>query len=879
MPPTLPQGARYLPLPQILPTGGSGTIADISGNFWFSALKPTTAMAPAGTKVRQFQYAPGANVNWTPGSETTGTSGFWVLREVADSWDLLRIIIETVKDRLCALDFEYRLQPEDDESKNDLKARTKADPRVAALTNFFRYPDGHHTFRDWLRMIWEDILVLDAGAIYLERDLKGRIASLRPIDGGTISRKITDQGFTPPYPDIAYQQILYGLPAIDMTVADLEYVVRNPRTWKQYGFSPVEQMLVTIGIGLRKQDYDMKHWTEGNIPEALCFLPPDLPIDKVQEIQGWYDSILAGNNAMRRRLTFLPGYGSSKDQAFRPNILFPKDASANMKTPWDEWQMQLCCYALGTTPGQLMKMMNRATANQSAETAEEEGLEPKIKTTEAFLNHIIQSERGFGFADIEASCVQRRETDAEKQMSIDTGYVKSAILTVNECRVDMGKDPYDSSEYPEADEPGIMTQMGFIPLKQLPGGSLPDVGAGAGTAGGTTGAAPKPASGKKLKPVKKTLLLDSGVEGASLLRHTGKLEITPAHLTPEIAEAQAQIYDVTSKVFRRQRERATQAATEMLKKKKLSAIKSMKNFEVTNPSLEAEVAEFLAKFDPYHDASGKFSSGSGLEPEQSTEDKFKGADGKWDPERVKLHDQLMKEVIGDRQPAIGRAPIATIMGGGVAVGKSSIRGDVVPAGSDPVITDPDAIKAKLPEYAALKQEDPDNAATRVHEESSYINKRNIAEAIKRRLDINYDGSFSNSVSSDSLIKALHKEGYTVNVAYADVPTAVALERATVRAQTSTNPADAGRFVPIHDKIVKGQLIEGAATRHRLAAANFFRLQSRTDDTAPDSLKAYDTSGPFGSKPKLFYSKVGGKESIYDAGRLEQFRKKSQGIED
>ena len=593
MPPQLPDGAKQLPLTGILTTGGTGNIRDISSNYWFSALSPVSTTGPADLRVRQYQYQPGANIIWTPGSDT-GAAGFWVLREVADSWDMLRIVIETVKDRLCEGELDFRLVPQPGETQSQLKLRSSEDTRIAQLKTFWKSPDGEHSWETWLRMLIEDMLVLDAMSIYMERDKKGRIASLRVIDGATINRMLTDQGFTPPPPSIAYQQVLYGLPAIDLTTDDMVYTMRNPRTWRRYGFGCVEQMLTLIAIGLNKQTFDLKFWTEGNIPEAMCFLPPDLPMDKVNEIQGWYDSILSGNLGKRRRLTFLPGYGSARDSAFRPNIIFPKEIA--LKTPMDEWQFQAICYGMGTTPQAMLRMVNRANTKNINESAEEEGLMPKRRTIINIVNKVTQEK--FGYADIEADFKQSREPDAQVQMTVDTGYTKAGVYTINEVRIDLGKDPFD---FPEANEPGVLTQNGFIPLTAgiiSPGGGGAPQGQQPPNAPGGTGKTPpkggkKPLPGKPaqaaLPPKQEWSGSQSGPAGAlvaskaveflspeveesltelerEVLGKRLSIQLSPAYTTPQLLSAQVKIEHILRKVFMRQKDRAAQAAGEIKKK-------------------------------------------------------------------------------------------------------------------------------------------------------------------------------------------------------------------------------------------------------------------------------------------------------------------------
>lgn len=599
MPPKLPEGARYLSLPQIFPTGGTQDIRDLEPSGWFSVLKPTRAQAPPGTRPRQYSVPQGANLAWTPGSENTSSHGFAILREVADSWDMLRVVIETVKDRICSVPWDVRLAQNPGEKMKDVEARTAADPRVQQVRQFLKRPDGVHPWRDWLRMGLEDLLVLDAWSIYMERDLKGKIANLRPIDGSTIERVLTDQGFTPQgedadgKKDVAYQQVLYGIPAINLTVDDLVYTMRNPRTWKRYGYGPVEQMIITIAIGIQRQQFVMNEYKEGNIPEALCFLPADLPIDKVKEAQDWFDTVFAGNLAMRRRLTFLPGYGTS-DKPFRPNVVFTKQQL--LKDVFDEWQFQIIAYGMGTTPQAMLKMMNRASAQSTAESAEEEGLEPKLRTVEDVVNHIIQDK--IGYADIEFSYQPRRETDALKQMQVDTGYSSKAVITINEARVAMGKDPFDSDKFPEADEPGVFTATGWVPLAvqtqigrdqaQISAGVKKDPTTPPPAPGGGAPPAKTPAKAPAKKPAATTsnakapqkLYRMETTDGRVFVSESKKallkatklvngIKIDPAHSTANTLSAKHKIDEALKKVFRRQKDRATHTASGLLQKRRM----------------------------------------------------------------------------------------------------------------------------------------------------------------------------------------------------------------------------------------------------------------------------------------------------------------------
>lgn len=365
-------GAVQLPLNDVAITGLSGTIRDVSRNLWFSPLEPIPAIAPPGSKFRQWGMPWGLNINWTPGSEGNSALGvsFEVLRGAAEGWDLLRIGLDTVKDTLCSMPWEIRPKKDVGESELDYKKRSSGDAVLSSLKKFFDRPDGIRPFELWLRRILDDQLVIDAPTIVYERDKSGKIASVPAVDGATIKPLVTDQGFRPRSPDIAYQQILYGLPSYEFTTDEMLWMPRNERTFRLYGVSDVQAILYTIQLGLSRQNFILDYYKEGNMPEGLCFLPPSVPISRVQEAQQWFDTVLAGDLGNRRRLRFLPSW-SADDKGSKPSIIFPKEPL--LKDELDEWFVKIICWRLGLSPQFMVKQMNRACHSSDTETLTENG--------------------------------------------------------------------------------------------------------------------------------------------------------------------------------------------------------------------------------------------------------------------------------------------------------------------------------------------------------------------------------------------------------------------------------------------------------------------------------------------------------------------------
>ena len=91
--------------------------------------------APEDVKGRAFDYQPGWNLHTGPRQDEQVT--FETLRALADSYDLLRLVIETRKDQIAKLD--WTIQPRKRTGTTD---RPKSDKRVDEVTRLLRRPDG-----------------------------------------------------------------------------------------------------------------------------------------------------------------------------------------------------------------------------------------------------------------------------------------------------------------------------------------------------------------------------------------------------------------------------------------------------------------------------------------------------------------------------------------------------------------------------------------------------------------------------------------------------------------------------------------------------------------------------------------------------------------
>lgn len=392
---------------------------------WMGPLQPIAPMADAPaqeTAGRQFDYPVGYNMQIKP--RTGETVSFADMRALADGYDLLRLVIETRKDQLAKM--KWAVKPKDEASQPD--------SRCDEITAFLAMPDKEHVWDEWLRMLVEDMLVIDAATLYPRMTKGGKLYSLEPVDGATIKRVIDGYGRTPAAPDPAYQQVLKGLPAVDYTADQLIYRPRNPRTSRIYGYSPVEQIIMTVNIALRRQLNQLSYYTEGNIPDMIFGVPAEWNPDQIAQFQTWWDSV---------------NQGQTKHKGlFIPDGVNPINTrETHLKDEMDDWLARIVCFAFSIAPTPFIKANNRATAGTAQEQSITEGLAPIQQWIKGLIDGVIV--KYFGYTDIEFDWNEETAIDPLAAAQIAQIYVASKIITPNEARADLGREAMTAAQLEE----------------------------------------------------------------------------------------------------------------------------------------------------------------------------------------------------------------------------------------------------------------------------------------------------------------------------------------------------------------------------------------------------------------------------------------------
>lgn len=244
----------------------------------------------------------------------------------------------------------------------------------------------------------------------------------------------------------------------------------------------------------------------------------------------------------------------------------------------------------------------------------------------------------------------------------------------------------------------------------------------------------------------------------------------------------------------------------------------------------------------------KHSNATGGEP---------GPDTVWTPERQKLHAEILDHFL--KNGVVSDNPTFTMSGGGPASGKGFMLKKTGLEKPGRVILDADEIKKLIPEYADAQKKGgkaQQKAASQVHEESSYLAKKLMAEAANRGFDVVLDGTGDNGLKSlKKKVDNMRAKGYRVEAKYVSADTDVAAQRNWDRFLKT------GRLPPEH--MLRNVHRDVSKTLPEAMDAGIF-----------DAVELYDTNKS-GELRLVASQKNGGKQTIHDKKLWDDFKRKGE----
>jgi hypothetical protein len=425
---------------------------------------------------RRYEYQVAQNINITE----TKLIPFKTLRAAADQIDIIRRCVEVSKSKLTSLDWDIVLANDASEkivaaSGGDhvramAKARDQYTEEINRMRAFWENPDRSNglTFTDWLMVAAEEILVIDALAIWPQRSVGGDLYGFQILDGSTIKPMLDDRGMRPAAPDVAYQQILYGFPRAEFTANDddpqadgeftaddLAYLVRNRRSISTYGYSPVERSLPLADIYLRRQQWIRAEYTDGVIPDLMFTTTADWGNnpDLLRAYENILNDDLAGQTEQRKRARLLPtglvpitndGYGEK------------------FKDTLDDYLVTSICGHFGVQPSEIgfspkAGLGGAGFAEGQAENGEALGIAPLANWIAKAITNLSYTYLGMP-RELEFKLMTSKRMDTEANARKNQIEITSGGKTINERRSEMGLPLLDT---PQADMPILVGGSGM----------------------------------------------------------------------------------------------------------------------------------------------------------------------------------------------------------------------------------------------------------------------------------------------------------------------------------------------------------------------------------------------------------------------------------
>ena len=425
---------------------------------------------------RRYEYQVAQNLNI--GTEQKLVQ-FKTLRGAAEQIDIVRRCVEVLKAKISGLDWDIVIAEDasekiiaeigGDHTRAMSQARQKYSEDIYRVRTFWENPDKSNglTFIDWMMMSLEEILVLDAWAIWPQKTVGGDLYGFQILDGSTIKPMLDDRGMRPMPPQAAYQQILYGFPRTEFqansddpnadgefTADDLSYFIRNRRANSVYGSSPVERCLPLADLYLRRQQWLRAEYTDGVTPEMMLTSDADFGNDPL--VMKQYENIindnLAGQTEQRKRALILPA-------GLKPE--FYEGYGEKFKSALDEYLITSITGHFGVLPTEIgfsAKGGLGSSGHQAgeAEAAQNIGVAPLAQWISKMLTNISYTYLGMP-RELEFKFMTSEVMDNEEAARKSDLELRGGTKTMNERRSELG---LPLLETPGADQPILIAGNG-----------------------------------------------------------------------------------------------------------------------------------------------------------------------------------------------------------------------------------------------------------------------------------------------------------------------------------------------------------------------------------------------------------------------------------
>lgn len=210
----------------------------------------------------------------------------------------------------------FTLRPRGPDKKRRLTTSEKE--RVEMIQMFLLntgrdYNLGRDSFEQFMRKYTRDSLTYDQGCFEKVRTRAGGIYNFGAVPSDTIriAQPRNIKGAPPTVQqarqDVKYVQMMNGQIAVEFTLEELAFTVRNPRTGLKvygYGFAEIEQLITTVTSHLWAEEWNRRAFSQGSTVKGIFNMKGNMPPAQFEAFKRQWTAQVSGvTNAWRTPVT------------------------------------------------------------------------------------------------------------------------------------------------------------------------------------------------------------------------------------------------------------------------------------------------------------------------------------------------------------------------------------------------------------------------------------------------------------------------------------------------------------------------------------------------------------------------------------------------
>jgi len=356
------------------------------------------------------------------------------------------MVTNTLADEVAALPWDIKAR-EGEEVPEEILKKTK---------QFFYNPNRNdESINDINCAFIRDLLELDAGVLVKIRNLKDEFLELYNYDGGTFTKNCDIHGVLPEVN--AYYQYGWntGARPTPFNKNEIVYGLKNKRADSLYGRSPVEVLLEVLQLLLYGIQSNLEYFTDNNIPKGVLKIigANQKSIDAFRT--KWQEQLKRKDEAGNwKRLTHHMPIINTEGDFIRIGF-----SNADLELiSQQKWFTKIVWACFQITPSELgfTEDSNRSVDINQSKVTKRKAVEPYSQKIEYLYNTQVINDLPWIVGKYEDKVIfEFDHSDVQEELvkrQIYWGDIKHGVVTVNEVREELNKEPLEEPEPPAMDK-------------------------------------------------------------------------------------------------------------------------------------------------------------------------------------------------------------------------------------------------------------------------------------------------------------------------------------------------------------------------------------------------------------------------------------------